>query len=60
MLHRNEAGWTNPKVIAIIAVVFLCGSAFGAAAMREYIHYRFPFPLLMISCITAGVLASIH
>jgi hypothetical protein len=44
MLHRDEAGWTNPKVIAILAVVFLCGSVFGAAAMREFIHYRFPVP----------------
>jgi Spy/CpxP family protein refolding chaperone len=43
MLH-HEAGWTNPKVIAILAVVFFCGSAFGAAAMREYFHHRFALP----------------
>lgn len=40
MLRRDDAGWTNPKVIAILAVVFLCGSAFGAAAMREYLHAK--------------------
>ena len=33
-------GWANPKVITILALVFLCGSAFGAAAMREYLHSR--------------------
>jgi hypothetical protein len=27
-------------VITILALVFLCGSAFGAAAMREYLHDR--------------------
>lgn len=43
MVHR-DASWSNPKVIAILAIVFLCGSAFGAAAMREYIHHWFPVP----------------
>ena len=28
----TKAGWANPKVIAILAVVFLCGSVLGAAA----------------------------
>ncbi|HXR78351.1 MAG TPA: hypothetical protein VN737_20395 [Bryobacteraceae bacterium] len=44
MLRRDDAGWTNPKVIAILAVVFLCGSAFGAAVMREYLHAKFMPP----------------
>jgi Spy/CpxP family protein refolding chaperone len=43
MLH-HEAGWTNPKVIAILAIVFLFGSVVGAAAMRQYVHYRFHLP----------------
>jgi Spy/CpxP family protein refolding chaperone len=43
MLH-HEAGWSNPRVIAILAVVFLFGSVVGAAAMREYVHYRFNLP----------------
>jgi hypothetical protein len=42
MLHRDEAGWTNPKVIAILAVVFFCGSVVGAALMRQYLHSRIP------------------
>ena len=44
MLHRDEAGWANPKVIVILAVVFLSGSVFGAAAMREYLHTRLHLP----------------
>jgi hypothetical protein len=39
-LARNDVGWANPKLITILALVFLCGSAFGAAAMREYLHSR--------------------
>jgi len=42
MLHRDEAGWTNPKVIAILAIVFFCGSVVGAAVMRQYLHSRMP------------------
>lgn len=38
MLHQDEAGWANPKVIAILAVVFLCGSVVGATLMRNYLH----------------------
>lgn len=40
MLHQDEAGWANPKVIAILAVVFLCGSVVGATLMRNYMHPR--------------------
>jgi sensor histidine kinase YesM len=42
MLHRDEATWTNPKVIAILAIVFFCGSVVGAALMRQYLHSRMP------------------
>ena len=41
---RHEAGWANPKIIVILAVVFLSGSVFGAAAMREYLHTRLHLP----------------
>jgi hypothetical protein len=44
MLRHSEAGWTNPKVLSILAVVFLCGAAFGAAMMRQYIHSHFSLP----------------
>ena len=38
MLRKNEAGWTNPKVLTIFALIFLCGAAFGGAVMRSYLH----------------------
>src|SRR4051812_33869390 len=44
MLRRDEAGWANARVIVILAVVFLSGSVFGAAAMRQYLHMRFQLP----------------
>jgi hypothetical protein len=44
MLRRDEAGWANAKVIVILAVVFLAGSVFGAAAMRQYLHTRLNLP----------------
>lgn len=40
MLQRNETGWSNPKVLGVLAVVFLCGAVFGAAGMREFVHHR--------------------
>ena len=44
MMRQEDAGWSNPRVIAILTVVFLCGSAFGAAIMREYLHARMKPP----------------
>jgi hypothetical protein len=44
MFSTEESGWSNPKVLAILAVVFLCGTAFGAAAMRQYLHRWMPEP----------------
>lgn len=40
MLRQDDTGWSNPKVIAILAVVFLCGSVVGATAMRAYFHSK--------------------
>lgn len=44
MFSKEEEGWSNPKVLAILAVVFLCGAAFGAVAVRQYLHNRMPVP----------------
>jgi hypothetical protein len=44
MLRHEDAGWTNPRVIAILSIVFLCGSAFGAAIMRAYLHAKMAPP----------------
>ena len=37
-LRQSEAGWANPKVIAILAVIFFCGSVVGATLMWNYLH----------------------
>jgi hypothetical protein len=38
-LH-HAAGWSNPKVLTILAIIFLCGAAFGSAVTRSYLHSR--------------------
>jgi hypothetical protein len=40
MMRHNDAGWSNPKVLAIVALVFLCGAAVGTAVTRQYLHSR--------------------
>ncbi len=45
MIRHNDAGWSNPKVLAIVAVIFLCGAAVGSAVTRGYLHSKlFPPP----------------
>lgn len=39
MLHR-DAGWSNPKVLAILAIIFVCGAAVGSAVTNGYLHAR--------------------
>jgi len=38
MLRRDQTGWSNPKVLAVLAVIFVCGAAFGSAITRSYLH----------------------
>jgi hypothetical protein len=40
MLRQQNAGWSNPKVLSILAVIFLCGLACGSAVTRAFFHYR--------------------
>lgn len=40
MLRHQDAGWSNPRVLAILAVIFLCGAAFGSAVTRGYLHSK--------------------
>lgn len=40
MLREDEAGWSNPKILTIFFLVFLCGLAFGAAGTRAFLHQR--------------------
>ena len=43
MERDADAGWSNPKVLAIFAVIFLCGAMVGAVGMRAFLHARIPF-----------------
>jgi hypothetical protein len=38
MSHDRDHGWSNPKVLAILAIVFVCGTAVGSAITRAYLH----------------------
>jgi len=40
MLRHNDAGWSNPKVLAILAVFFVCGAVLGAATTSFFLHAR--------------------
>jgi hypothetical protein len=40
MMRHNDAGWSNPKVLASVAVIFLCGAAVGTAVTRQYLHSK--------------------
>jgi hypothetical protein len=40
MMRHNDAGWSNPKVLAIVTLIFLCGAAFGSAITRQYLHSK--------------------
>jgi len=40
--REEDAGWANPKVLTIFAVIFLCGAMVGAVGMREFMHMRVP------------------
>ena len=33
-MTANRTSWSNPKVLAALLLVFLCGAAFGALALR--------------------------
>ena|SRR5579863_9707001 len=40
MLRQSNAGWSNPRVLGILAVVFVCGIACGSA-FTSALHHRF-------------------
>jgi hypothetical protein len=44
MLRQDDDSWSNPKVLTIFALIFLCGIATGAVATRSYLHRRMPGP----------------
>jgi hypothetical protein len=40
MLRQTDAGWSNPKVLLILAVIFLCGIVCGSALTTAFMHSR--------------------
>jgi hypothetical protein len=40
MMRHSDARWSNPKVLAILTLIFLCGAAFGSAVTRQYLHSK--------------------
>jgi ribosomal protein S17E len=39
-MRHNVAGGLNARVLAILAVIFICGAAFGSVITREYLHSK--------------------
>lgn len=40
MLRNKNVGWSNPKVLTILAVIFVCGVALGSAVTSGFLHAR--------------------
>ena len=40
MLRRADSGWSNPRVLLIFSLIFICGVGFGAVVAREILHAR--------------------
>ena len=40
MLRDDDASWWNPKVLVVLALIFVCGIAVGAAITRSVLHSR--------------------
>lgn len=40
MFDTDRPSWQNPRVLAILVLVFLCGAVAGAIAMRAGLHAR--------------------
>ena len=40
MLRQNDARWSNPKVLTIFALIFVCGLAFGVVGTNSFFHSK--------------------
>ena len=40
MIEDDNASWRSPKVLVILLIVFICGTAFGSAGTRYFLHGR--------------------
>ena len=40
MRPDDDASWSNPKILLVLALIFLCGTAVGSALTQRVIHSR--------------------
>jgi hypothetical protein len=40
MLAADRASWQNPRILALLLLIFLCGALAGAISMRTSMHTR--------------------
>jgi len=40
MLAADRASWQNPRILALLLLVFLCGALAGALTMRSSLHTK--------------------
>ena len=40
MLAADRASWQNPRILALLLLVFLCGALAGALTMRTNLHNK--------------------
>jgi Spy/CpxP family protein refolding chaperone len=40
MLAADRASWQNPRILALLLLIFLCGALAGALSMRSSLHTK--------------------
>ena len=40
MVAADRASWQNPRILALLLLIFLCGALAGALAMRSNLHTK--------------------
>jgi Spy/CpxP family protein refolding chaperone len=40
MLAADRASWQNPRILALLLLIFLCGALAGALTMRSSVHSK--------------------
>lgn len=43
MFRRYDTGWSNPRVLTTLAIIFICGVSVGAVITRQYLHSKMYF-----------------
>jgi Spy/CpxP family protein refolding chaperone len=39
-MRQDDASWSNPKILLVLALIFVCGTAVGSAVTQRVIHSR--------------------